>query len=225
MAYTDAVPISIERLMFDGLLQRVGEVFEVTAPTFNSSTDRFRIQQILAQQQTKTVEYPICYIHVTGIDDPEAGASYNALAILKYGGYTQADGTVVLKQSILPVKFNIELVFLTDDFFKALRFMNQWKFANRLGKLNMTINYGGADIDIKVSLESSLSTPDKDASVDIQNVYEYTGQITINGYMSSVDPQDSKQVDIVRTQSTSIQISFDEVLSSSSVITDTIPLN
>jgi len=198
MAIDDTVtPPTVERLILEGFIQNVGKVFGAAQPIFLSTTDRYRVADIIAKQQGENVSYPFAFAHITGVDDWESGTGYNTGSLLRHGGYTNVTSDTSLQLSIYPVRFDIELMFLTDDFDKALIFMNQWKYAGRKGKLNTTVVYGGLNIDVRVFLDTNLASPDKDNTVDTINAYEYSGILHINGYMSSMDSDDVKEVSMI----------------------------
>jgi hypothetical protein len=146
-----------------------------------------RVQQLLNSQQ-QSIVWPQLFVHVNSIAVGEMGTntSYSAKQLSRRGIFLQlADNeNKVSNVPIIPAAFSVEVTFMTDNFFTAMRFATRWLLSASKNAFNFSLTFGSVDIDIHADAETTVSTPDRDEAVNHPNVYEYTCNMTIWGYIN-----------------------------------------
>jgi hypothetical protein len=70
-------------------------------------------------------------------------------------------------------------------------------------KLSFIIEWDGIDVDVRFVLDTSVTVPEKDAAVDVVNVYETTLNFEIHGY--SITPNsEAQEVPIIKSVTTNV---------------------
>lgn len=191
----DVVLFPIENFIFAGIVDIVKSVFKTSKVTFISTSDRFRISK-LRESVEKNLTPPQCFLHLTSMTiDPSNRGNVRAMA--RNGTYTSTtkDENAVRNIRIIPVQFNVEMIYITPDFAEGVRFAKRWLMSSQRGSLHFTVNYDSVAVDIPIHLDPSVNVPDKDTSAEVINTYEYLTTMEVVGYMS--DDEDVTVVPIV----------------------------
>ena len=207
--YPEATELpKIEKMVLQGLQVRMSDVFGVKNPTFISTNDRALIAEKLSKLSggEGKVTYPWCFFHIDSVDFSTSQTPAKPLA--RQGMYiANGDNTKTLTR-IHPTAtvFEVEVFWITDDFWDALDFVARWGSARNNARLNFTLNYGKAPIDVGVQLGPNLQTPNRDIDVNTPTYYEYMGNLTVQGYMSSTHRDDVETVAVIDHEKHSIKI-------------------
>lgn len=187
--------MELHTLIIQGLLGQLQTTFNCPA-YFVSTTDRWRIAQLLDKQKNKPVTLPTIFLKIGNAS--LTTTTYNPRTLARRGMYGAGtdDKNVINNVPLVPVDLQFEVIYLTTDFYESLAFVSNWMFAATSADLNMTVEYSNVDIDIKSQLEPNLTVPDRENSSDVPNLYELSGTLTINGYFTNGSRV--RQVDTVR---------------------------
>lgn len=212
--------LTVEQITIKGLQQSIREVFKLpTNVTFLATTDRFNLSATIKATLSDKINYPMVFLSITDFNITESGEGYPAKTLLRHGVYGHKnDSLTVTRIPIIPVTMTFEITFLTDSVHQSLEIVNHWMFASVKNSLNMSITFDDHTFDIPVTMEKNLTTPAKDMSVDIPNMYELVGTLNVKGYFSpSVPYEELPQVTLVHTFKARPGLTFDDL---SNVITN-----
>lgn len=179
-------------MIIRGTLQRLGELYALPAAQVNfySSTNRMQLAMRMREMltgETKSIVWPQMFVHSNSVAQAEQGTNtaYAPKQLSRHGLYLQlADNQKSISNMLLtPATFGLEVVFMTDDFFRAFNFATSWVLNSIKNAFNFSITYAGTNIDIRVEADSTVSTPDRDEAVSHPNVYEYATNLTVWGYI------------------------------------------
>ena len=190
-----APTVSIQQVTIQGLLRNLQDTFKAPAHLLTTS-DRWRLAQIVNQFKTKGVALPLIFLKPSNF--ALSTTSYNPGSLRRrgiYGGIS-SDSSTVLNIPAIPVDMTFEVVYLTTDFYEVLEYCSTWLLASRDASLNTTVTYSDVDIDIKVIVDPSISVPERDNSADVPNTYELTSNLNIATYFTA-PPESMRSVDIV----------------------------
>ena len=192
--------MQFERMLIAGLQRRLCSTFSLPAePALISSTDRWRLAQRLQPNDGKesSLKLPLAYLRLTTLELKEDG--YNLQALVNKGlyGERKTNDTVVSRYLLLPAVFTFEFTQLTQDFFDMLSFSRHVLMSVRdRSKLSFKVNYDGIQLDVRVRLATSVSTPEKDVAIDVAGLYETTVEVQVDGFVSH-DLEDAETVPVV----------------------------
>lgn len=183
MAANPAQPkiVPIEEFIFEGLRQRVSEVFQVRTINSNSSDE---IQLLNRLKDTQQLEYPYAYFSLSAVS--VAKETYRSHSMYRTGLNTQLidrQGTSTYNIKLLPTDFVFEVRYVDNDFRRLIGFSKKWLFSSQAGFLKFSIDYGQS-IDIALILEESINIPKREADPTNVQEYELTTQLTVRGYTS-----------------------------------------
>jgi len=185
--------ITIEQITLRGLARRMQKVFDIKyTPLMIVSNDRWPLINDffkLKLKRDRGVDLPIIVFKPGTFEVDSTG--YNVKSLLRSGVY--ANGTAdansfVSKLEVIPVKYNMEVTCITDDYKFASKYFNRWLFASVTKKLNMNVNFCGFSFPTTVACDSTITVPQKDNSPEAINVYEIESTLIVNGYMSTDIP-------------------------------------
>lgn len=146
-----------------------------------------QITEIKKQKNNNDYQFPYCFLKIPTINTNNSSDNLNFLAknLYRMGtpGKPNASGVCILHRFI-PADFHVEVTFITDSFDEVKRFINKWNFVSIKQKLNSNWTYDGITLSVRVDLETGLSFPDEEASVENINYYEVKGNLIIRGFMS-----------------------------------------
>lgn len=135
-----------------------------------------------------SLSWPQVFVHLSSIQVGTQGehTAYAPKVLARQGITISADDNEkeVYNVSIVPAAFTFEVTYVNDDFMKALDFAAGWVWHSIRNSYNFTVNYGSLPIDIKITADEQISTPDRDESVGHPNMYEYTANMVVLGYIS-----------------------------------------
>ena len=185
--------MQLEKMIIEGVTQRVQRAFRLPSPpSFISTSDRWHLADRI-QGQTKgnatsnqgTLTLPQAFLRLTTLATNQE--SYNAASLALMGAYgaKKQGSSVVTRYRLQPASFSFELIHISQDFFDMFRFARDYALHTlKRDDLNFTINYDGIGLDVRVMTDDTVTTPDKDASVDAVNIYELTANLTVKGWIS-----------------------------------------
>ena len=182
----------LHKMCLKGLLQRLSEAFGIPASkiVFFSGTDRMKVAQDQAKLAGSTtgVQWPLLLVHVTGVSSGLTAGMHgvNTKALSRKGLYVKAteSNSAVRKVGVVASLFEAEVFFMTDTFDSAFEWACQWVANSIHSRLNFTITYAGVGIDIRTEMSDNVATPDKEASVDQPNYFEYSASVKTAGFIS-----------------------------------------
>jgi hypothetical protein len=173
--------IPIEELIFDGVKQRLHEVFGSPVVLANSTDE---IQALRKQQSPQGIKYPYIFGSILNMD--RSTDSYRALPFIRRGIDTFMGDTnhVVYKVSLMPVDFNVEIVFKSNDFAEIKKFAKRWLMSIQAGFLKFGIEYGRYIVPIHIVLSESLPVPKREANPENITEYALTTSFIVKGWVS-----------------------------------------
>lgn len=182
---------TIDRLIFEGLFIKAGAYFNEVTPALISTTNVFQVLRSLRDQLAQTsptavFQPPFMFMKLTNLNVAFDNSTYAPRSLYRSGvvGELNSAETEYTKTPFIPVDFDFEVHYITDDLYKLISFSRKWCFLSANSGLNFSVIWNGARIDIKVSTEPQMAFPDKDMSVDTFNYYEATARLLVKGYMS-----------------------------------------
>jgi hypothetical protein len=181
-----------EVMVVKGILERIGQVFEVSgdAIDFYSSTNRMQLAQRIDQMRNgpqSTIKWPKVFVHLSDVGEATTEQSaYVPKILARQGVNVQMDDSAksLVNVSFVPAAFSFEVTYMVDDFWKAFSFACGWVWHGTRKSFNFSISYASMDFDVQVLCDPHVSTPDRDESVSRPNVYEYTATMTVIGLIS-----------------------------------------
>lgn len=194
---------SLELYTISGVKQQISKVFRVEKPVFVASDAIWRADSLRTPDRKS--EYVLTSLQLKSTSLADGGEHYPTKSLARNGfigrnAVQGAGGSIV--QNLVPTKFEIECRFLTDDFNQVLDISSRWMFAAVRNRLNFSISYLGAKIDIACSLSRSLTTPEKEVIGAVPNEFELIGTIIITGYSSNNDKEDRYAIpDLIKIDS------------------------
>lgn len=191
----------------------LASLYDIKEPAiqFVTTTDRYNTaRRLTAQGSNPVLEYPRMFLHVTNLTrgKPEDGYG-NVRSKAKNGVFIKSgtDNQTAYKRMVLiPCVYSLELLYLDDNFLRALNFASQWLVHGINGRLNFTVNYYGMNVDIRSDLSEEVATPDRDETVDQVNHYEYMTTFTVRSWIDSVHKDDSADVPAIRSLRTEVSL-------------------
>lgn len=184
---------SIEELSISALGQRMFDVFKLPHQPIECPTnDRLWMAQRQAQEKGQKVQLPILAYSLMSVGPSETQA--NPSAWMHRGMATSIQDDTVGSIRVLPVQLTFGVTYLDTDRVRLLRFMSRWLLARAQGTLNFRLRIDGIPIDVQVKPEESLSAPQKDITLDSPNLYEMSGNVTMNTYVSGEFEQAIKRL-------------------------------
>lgn len=195
----------IHKMCLKGLLQRLSEAFGIPPAkiVFFSGTDRMKVAQDQAKLAGSTtgVQWPVLLVHVTGVGSGVTANMHgvNTKALARKGLYTQVAESqlAVRKVGIVASVIELEVFYMTDTFDSAFDFACQWVANSIHSRLNFTITYGNVGVDVRSEMSDNVATPDKEASVDQPNYFEYSASIKTAAYISDAHKDADSNIEII----------------------------
>jgi hypothetical protein len=196
----------IERMIIRGVQDTLGAVFGLPPEriVFFASTNRIQIAQKVAELHEGLegrVKWPVLMMHMNsmrlGFVDQMHG--YNAKSLARHGQYLKAAESQdrLLKSSIVPIVMELEVIYMTDSFDQAFAYASAWLTNAVHNRANFTVTYMNLGIDVRCEMSPELSTPDREESVDMPNVFEYMSTIRVAGYASDQHPDGTSYIQLL----------------------------
>ena len=182
--------IPMELFIIRGLEKRLTDVFGIKRTKFISSSDRMRLANLMTQmvQQAGKVplEYPFLFIIIQNLATPETGQNYNARSMRRHGAYGSptSDQKALNKVNLIPVKFDFEIVYLSDSQDKVIKYAKLWLMNAMSNGLNFAFEYDDQPYDVRINMSTSLAIPQSNYSYDQPNMYEFSSTLSADGFMS-----------------------------------------
>ena len=212
MRSTEQKPPAIEKEITSGLMLWLGQSFGLKegSSLFYSadSTKALRVQVQKLQQEGKTLSFPLMYLKLAGMSRDLERPGYNQRSLARHGIYVRTDDKdreYARKLHLMRVDMNFEVTFQVQQQDDALGFSALWMTLGQENRLNFTVNYLGIAVDIPCKLDTSISIPEKETSIDeALNIYEFTASIVVEGYVTALHVDNDTNVSLVRNVSTGI---------------------
>lgn len=179
-------------MIIRGAVQQLGALYKLPPEQVNfySSTNRLQLAMRMRELLTgenQSIKWPQMFVHSNTVTLGEQGTNtaYSPKQLARHGLYLQINDnqTAVGNMKLTPAVFGLEVVFMSDDFFKAFSFATSWVLNSIKNAFNFSLTYAGNNIDIRVEADPAVNTPDRDEAVNHPNVYEYSTNLTIWGYI------------------------------------------
>jgi hypothetical protein len=197
-------------LTLKGVLQSLSVLYEMKEPDllFISTTDKYRIAQRFSEQKNPggALKYPKLFLHIVNMMIDRERINVKSLARHGVYGPINDNQNAVRKMTLVPTIYELEAIYVVDDFLKAMTFASQWLANSINNRLNFTLTYYGLPVDIRVEMVDSVSTPDRDEGVDLANHYEYVLGLKVFSYVQSDHADDNAIVSILKQRVTTITI-------------------
>lgn len=182
--------ITLDKIIIRGLALRIKSWFQLPSdPLFYSTTDTWLQLNEKAKQTNVKLEYPQVLFKMTGVGIRNDGG-YNPKSLMRHGplGSLSSSNNYQRKLTPLPVNMTFECMFISDDIKQVRTYLNNWLYAVNLKTLNLNVNFDGSPFSIQVELDSDITVPDKEASVEQVNNYQVISNIIVHGYMTPDRP-------------------------------------
>ena len=190
-----------------GTLQQLCAVFDLKPEQIilTSTTDKMRQLQNRLNVDNKDVKLPVMFAKLQSLAINDTQANNSALS--RRGFYGQMDDTPNAIQRIKTVmcSFDFEITFVTDDFWKALRYQCTWLLASKRKDLNWTLTYANFPFDIQVVLSSNVVMPERDMDVNAPNYYECISTLTATGPITGEYIDHEDRVSMIRQVSLNVE--------------------
>jgi hypothetical protein len=205
----------IEKMVIKGVESQLATMFDIepSQVVFVASTDRMVIADRITKMHNgagATIKWPLLFLRMTNASSGaiEQAHAVSAKSFSRHGVYIKlSDGSdTVQRVSLLPALFEIEVIYMVDEFFKAFKFTSDWLTAANSNRMNFTLTYGNVGIDIRCIMADSLTTPDKENSVSQASQFEYTTTVKVAGYITDSSASGSGEVAMVRRAVTTVSV-------------------
>ncbi len=160
-----------------GLSQKFRQIFGFPL-LFVETPNRKEVADKRQQEQ----QYPFGFASLSTISVNRQ--SYNAKSLLRLGLKSQAndDYTNTYSLNLVPIKTVYSISCLFQSRQEVQDFANLWLISSIAKKLNFSITYAVADIDIHCMLTDTLSMPKPDIGIADVKEFELTAEIEVDGY-------------------------------------------
>jgi hypothetical protein len=198
--------------MLIGLLQKLSQAFEVPPDRVQHTSTSDRMAKLKAMFGDNPIVFPViltkCVLITRGDQAPNG---YNAIALHRAGLYHRLsdDANRVTRIHPVPITLDVEVAYLTNDYFGGLDFGALWMSNGLARRLNMTIDYYNLPIDIRVELGSSMDVPEQDAAVANPNFYTWQSGIIMQGYFNDPHLDGEEEAQMLRAVATELKLTSD----------------
>lgn len=206
--------IPFANLTIKGLIQKLAALYNVSEPSilFVTTTDRYNVAKRLAGQGSNpALNYPRLFVHLTNIGRGHSEDGYGNVRSQAKNGHlihSMTDNqSAYRKIALIPCIYDLEVLYLDDDFMRALQFSTQWMVSSVNNRMNFTVNYYGLPVDVRIEMATEMSTPDRDETVDSVNHYEYITTMRVFSRIESLHPDDNGYVPMLKN--VRVEVSMD----------------
>ncbi len=188
----------LEKMIINGVLSRLKTVLGLkTDPLFLPTNDRWKLAERVKSQLGSSLQLPQVYLHLQSLEINADGLNAQSLAYMGVYAQGKVDGTVTNRHFFMPVAFTFEVLHLSDDFWDMMGFCRKLLLTHRKrSRLGFTLTYDGIDMDVRVMVDDQISVPEKDAIVDVPNLYEATAGLRVIAYITE-DLADVDEVPLI----------------------------
>lgn len=176
----EAILAGVNRLLCQYFNLQPSQVLSIAA------TNQIATATKVARSQGADTVFPIMLVSLSSMT-AQSDATYNPRTLARMGVYgkVNSNSSSVSSIKMVPATFEFNVRMLIQDLPAALELGRLWVVGSIIRPLNFTIDYYGSSLDIAVSLSDTFSTPDKEVAIDSANFFDYTGTITVKGYLNS----------------------------------------
>lgn len=179
------LPVSVEAMIEKGIQERFAKTFYGCPLVFTNASDK---KQVIAKIKQDTGQGPVYPFAIAVLNNFQISTvpSYKAHTLMRHGLVSQSnsDSTVAYKLSLIPVESTYAIEIYHNSFDKVKLFAKRWMFATLGAKLNTTVAFGTADLDVRVEMDRSIPIPTREASPSEIQEYVATSNFNIQGYAS-----------------------------------------
>jgi hypothetical protein len=178
-----------------GLASEIKENFKV--PTVKVVTEEGARDLV----RNHNLEYPICFLNIESVATQQEGirtqSAVNGILVQDRTDTSEHTGLLL---SCIPAVLSLKLSYLTNDYREGLDFMCRWMHAAHKFRLNFMLEYAGINFSIVSRLTDSLAVPEEKSKLsEAPNMYEYTGEIATDSYLTNDDARDIQEVPIIHS--------------------------
>jgi hypothetical protein len=197
----------IENMVLAGVMETCTDLFGLPKDQiiFFATTNRMqvaeRIKQLREGAQAQ-LKWPLVFVHVTGFEDADGSdlfaVSPKTLAREGINVHMADTQNMVLNVKIVPVVFEVEVVYVDDDWKRSFQFACEWMASAKMNRMNFSMTYMNVDFDVRTKMNPSFTTPDRDEAVNQSNQFEYTGSFSVGGYVQASGADAISKVSVIR---------------------------
>lgn len=188
---------SIEELCILGVASRLQSVFKLERPPLEvtASDHVVRAQYVAQMQQSTNLQFPLVFYMLSGFSE---GDTY-ATSAMRYSGWpTASDEDTGGLLDLIPAIFTFNIWYMDDNKARMLAFCSKWMKASTRGDLNFEAIVDGSKISIQCKPTPNLSVPAKQAQTDSVQMYEFTSDLTVRGYISGPFDDSLRKIAIIK---------------------------
>ena len=152
-----------------------------------TSNDKYYVMEFLRKQKEDNApNLPYLGYSLESLSIDRQGTARNVGAHYRMGEHVRSseDNLFTVINSI-PVEFNCNLSFITDDFWQSLSFSAKLLLATvDKSKLDFISVFNGVYFSIRVVMAEDVTFPKKDNNLDMPNVYEFESQFKIHAFLT-----------------------------------------
>jgi len=171
----------IEDHVLEGIEQRFYETFGCLTKIVNAYEKARALETILGGRSLK---YPYMFLRIASLSPNTDSYSTNMMGRRGLQAIIADD-----QQQAYTANFTVDVEYYTDQFDlhhekSAVAFARRWLFARRLGMLKFNVDYGRLALSVGVTMDESVTLPDRNNLVESQSHYVIPGVCTFHGYVS-----------------------------------------
>jgi hypothetical protein len=177
----------LDYFVLAGFQQRFQQTFGGVKCAYVNANDKARIiQRVFGEGETLTYPYAYLVVKRQGINEH----SYNPGYLSRRGIVVNiSDKNTYQTVRILPVDFDIECTYVTNEFRSvgqgsALAFVRRWLMARRNGYLKFSVDYGTNQFGIGVDMDENIPIPIRENITEAETSLEIVCNCVIHGYIS-----------------------------------------
>jgi hypothetical protein len=171
----------IEDLILSGLAERFFKVFGVPLLFYNGPDVKTVAAQML--QKKGLPQYPFAHARTTNWEVTEN--SYKPNTMLRRGlrGRSSNDYVLAYQLNLTPVTTTYEVTFYVQSFREVNALARTWLLNAVRNSLNTTIEYGVGGLDVNVSMDRNITTPNREGGTTEVKEYQMVTTMRSNGWM------------------------------------------
>lgn len=222
MSLPDSVPTRrIEEYVIGALQVQLKEIFGVVSKVSVRDTG----YEVFSRATEPSPSYPFSFLTLENIDANTLEFNVERVSNDMIRSRVNTTGTNLNKPNalyvgIVPVIMSFNFYYFTNDLNALLDFISRWYFARYKSKLDFSLDYRGVNYSVKVLLEKELTVPKKETPATNSGAFEYQGQITVHGYVSSSAKEDNPVLPLIK--SIELDIFIQDLATDNSVLDKTI---
>lgn len=174
--------LPIESFIELGLAQRFKATFDVPLVYSDTPNKKALAAKLIADGKRTT--YPFAFASHSNFSITESQYKPHTLWRKGLTSGRSSDGAVSNRLNLIPVTTVYKITYLTQSNLEAIAFVKAWLLSCVNRSMKFSLTYGVVDLDVNVSLDSSLDFPEGTTGVSEAREYQLEPTMTVNGYMS-----------------------------------------